>query len=197
MENSFTVSVCNGPRDLGHHPHTFARILAERRCCGTKAATRRIFHAEIRQAFFVFADLVNRKDVRVIEARDRLGFASKAHQRLVRIHLVSEYAFHRHDPAGMLLPCAINHSHAPSPDLLQNFVMTEPPLRVSYVRFCENALKSFPRGLPFSFESRKQKAIDAGPVIIRDNGPAAWTFLQTLNYVRNRIVWRANFVHQG
>ena len=71
----------------------------------------------------------------MIEAGDCFSFAPKAHQRLVRVHLMSENAFHRDDPTGVLLACAINHSHAAAPDLFQNFVMTEAPLCVGHVRF--------------------------------------------------------------
>ena len=44
-------------------------------------------------------------------------------------------SFHRDDPTGVLLACAINHSHAAAPDFLEDFVMTETPLGVSHVRF--------------------------------------------------------------
>ena len=64
---------------------------------------------------------------------------------------MSEDAFHRDDPTGVLLSGAINHSHAAATDFLQNFVMTEPPLCVSHVRFCENAFEGFTGRLAFRF----------------------------------------------
>ena len=54
----------------------------------------------------------------MIEARDGFGFAPKARQRLVRVYLMSEDAFHRDDPAGVLLARTINHSHAAAADFL-------------------------------------------------------------------------------
>src|SRR5205807_1319865 len=83
MENSLVMSVSDGARDHCHHPHALARLGAERRCRGPKAPSRRVFHAEKRQALLTFADLVNRKNVWMIEARDRFSFAPKAHERLV------------------------------------------------------------------------------------------------------------------
>src|SRR5262249_4035709 len=115
--------------------HTFARILAQGGSRRTKAATCRIFHAEIREAFLAFADFVNGKNVWVIKAGDCFGFAPKPHQRLMRVQLMSKYTLHRDDSTRVLLARAINNSHAPSPDFLQNFVMTKTPLRVSHVGF--------------------------------------------------------------
>src|SRR6266480_7023110 len=83
MEYSFVMGVSDSARDLSHQPHTVARLdpKCRRRC--TQASTCRIFHAEERQALLTFADFVNRKNVRMIETRDRFGFATKAHQRFV------------------------------------------------------------------------------------------------------------------
>ena len=66
---------------------------------------------------------------------------------------MSEDAFYGDDASGVLLSCAINHSHSPAPDFLQNFIVTEPPGRVGHVRFYENAFERFARSLAFSFES--------------------------------------------
>ena len=83
MENSLAMRVSNRARDFCHHLYTLASIAAEFRCRRTKTPTRCVFHAEIRQAILAFADIVNRKNVWMIEARDRFGFAPEAHQRLV------------------------------------------------------------------------------------------------------------------
>src|SRR6266496_274235 len=101
------MRVSDGARNLGHHSHTFARVLPERRCRGAKAPARCIFHAEKRQAFLTFADLVNWKDVWMIEAGYRFGFAPKAHECVARIHLMREDALHRDDSTRVLLPRAI------------------------------------------------------------------------------------------
>src|SRR5262249_12714593 len=74
---------------------------------------------------------------------------------------MSEDALHRDDPAGVLLPRTINNSHPAATYLLQNFVMTEPPVGVGHIRFCENALKCFPRRFAFGFGSFVQETVDA------------------------------------
>jgi hypothetical protein len=66
---------------------------------------------------------------------------------------MSEYAFHRNDPAGMLLARAINHAHSATPDLFQDFVVTEAPLCISHIRFYKDAFDCFAGGLAFGFES--------------------------------------------
>src|SRR5437870_7862416 len=83
MQNSFAMRVSDTARNLCHHPHTLAMRGAERRCCGTETSASRVFHAEKRQALLTFADFVNGKNVWVIKAGDRFGFAPEAHQRLV------------------------------------------------------------------------------------------------------------------
>ena len=83
MENSLAMRVSDGASDLRHQPHTRARLDAEGRCRGTEASPRRVFHAEKRQAILTFADLVNRKNVWMIEPGDRFGFAAKPHKCLV------------------------------------------------------------------------------------------------------------------
>src|SRR6266446_10690282 len=103
MKNSLVVRVSNATRDLCHQSRTLARLSAEHRCRGTQASARRIFHAEKRQALLTLADFVNGKNVWVIEAGDRFGFAPEAHQRLMCIHLMSEDALHRDNPTGVLL----------------------------------------------------------------------------------------------
>src|SRR5437773_2947082 len=153
MKNSLAMGVSNRARNFRHQSHTLASLRAERGCRSAEASTLSIFHAEKRQALLTFTDLVNRKNVWMIETRDCFGFAPKAHQRLVRIHLMSENASHRDYPAGVLLPRAINHSHAAAADFLQNFVMTKVPLLVGHVRFRENAFEHFPGRLAFGFKS--------------------------------------------
>src|SRR5438094_9019813 len=103
---------------------------------------------------------------------------------------MSEDAFHRDDPAGVLLTRAINHSHAAAADLLQNFVMTEPRACVGHVRFYEDALESFARPLPFGFKVRAQETVDARLVIKLRHPAALWALPGRLDFVRNGISWR-------
>src|SRR5207302_1534376 len=110
---------------------------------------------------------------------------------------MSEHAFHRDDSAGVPLACAINHPHTAAPDLLQNFIMTEAPFTVGHVRFCENAFERFTGRLAFGFESLAQETVDAGPVIDSGHGAALRAFRRMVGYIRNRIRWRAGFVHHA
>src|SRR5437588_12712258 len=101
---------------------------------------------------------------------------------------MSEDALHRDDLTGVLLTCAIDYSHAAAPDLLQNFVMTEAPLCVSHVRFCEDAFERFARPFAFGIKSLAQETVDAGCVIESGRRAALWTFRRILNYIREGIV---------
>src|SRR6266487_1292088 len=78
---------------------------------------------------------------------------------------MSEDAFHRDDPTGVLLARAINHSHAAAPDFLQDFVMTKAPLLVGNVCFREDTFERFTGRLAFSFKSFAQETVNAVPVI--------------------------------
>src|SRR4029077_9193420 len=197
MEYSFVMGVSDSARDLSHQPHTLARLDPKCRCCGTEASTRRVFHAEKRQALLTFADFVNRKNVRMIETSDRCRFASKAHERLVRIHLMSENAFHRDDATGVLLSRPINYSHSATPDFLQDFIMTEAPVVIGYVVFCEDPFERFTGHLAFGFKSRAQETIDAGPVIKLGYRAALRTWRRILDYTRDGCRGADCVVHQA
>src|SRR5437773_10001484 len=163
MENSLAMGISDAARDLRHQPHALARLLAEHRRRAAKAPARRIFHAEKREALLTFADLVNRKNIWMIEARDRFGFAPKAHQRVMRVCCMREDTLDRDNATRVLLSRPINHSHAAAPDLFQNFVMTKAPLCVRHVRFREDTFERFARSLAFGFKSLAQETVDAGP----------------------------------
>ena len=100
------------------------------------------FHAEKRQTVLAFAHLVNRQNVRMIEAGCRFGFASKARERLMRIGVITKDAFYRDDAAGVSLARTINHAHAAAPDLVENLVIAQAPLLVRHVDFTEHAFES-------------------------------------------------------
>src|SRR5882724_5411878 len=106
-------------------------------------------------------------------------------------------SFHRNDPAGVLLARAINHSHAAAPDLLQDFVMTETPLRVTHVCFYEDVFERFARPLAFGFKSRAQETVDARLVIEFGCGAALRALRLMLDYVSEEIGGPSWFVHQA
>src|SRR6266487_2743485 len=110
---------------------------------------------------------------------------------------MSKNALHRDDAPGVLLACAINHSHPAASDFLQDFVVPETPLRVGHVRFYEDAFEGFARGLAFGFESLAQETVDARRVINLRYRAALRAFRRIPDYVRNRIRWRGCFIHQA
>src|SRR5882724_4456581 len=108
---------------------------------------------------------------------------------------VSENALHCHDPTGVLLARAINYSHSAAPDLFQNFVMTETPLRVGDVRFRKDAFERFAGALAFGFESLAQETVNADSMIQLGYRSARRTSCWMLGYIRNRTRWRNRLVH--
>src|SRR6266498_9451 len=108
-----------------------------------------------------------------------------------------EDSFHRDDPAGVLLTSAINHSHASASDFLQDFVMTEAPLRVGHVCFREDTFERFTGRLAFGFKALAQETVNARSVIEPGYRAALRTFRRILDYVRDGIRWRGNFVHHA
>src|SRR5438445_5956879 len=110
---------------------------------------------------------------------------------------MSEDPLHRDNPTGVLLACAINHSHAAAPDFLQNFVMTKPPFLVAHVRFFKDAFERLAGSLAFSFESLAQETIDAGTVIEPGYRTTLWAFRRMLDYVHEGTRRPGCFLHQA
>ena len=77
------MGVSDGARDFRHQPHALVRRAVQRWYGRAQISARRVFHAEKRQAVLAFADLVNRKNVWMIEAGGCFRFALEAHERLV------------------------------------------------------------------------------------------------------------------
>ena len=75
--------------------------------------------------------------------------------------------------------------------------MTETPLCVGHVRFCEDAFERFAGRLAFCFKSLAQETFDAGSVIELRCGAALWALCQILAYVGDEIRQRSYFVHQA
>ena len=107
-----------------------------------QAAACRKFRAEERKAVFAFAHLIDREDVRMIEACYRASFASETHQRFMRISLITQDALYGDDPLGVSLTRAINHAHPAASDLIEDFVIAEVPFRIRHVDFSHYSFKS-------------------------------------------------------
>jgi hypothetical protein len=70
-------------RNFRHQLHTLARLATRSLADLSQAAARREFHAEEREAVLALAYLVDRKDVRMIEAGCRVGFAPETPERFM------------------------------------------------------------------------------------------------------------------
>ena len=97
MQDSLHMRVLHGARDLGHQRDDPTRIFAKgsRRILQTSAGGK--LHAEERQAVVALADFVDRQDVWMIQARGGFRFTSEPNECLLRIGLVTEDTFERHD----------------------------------------------------------------------------------------------------
>ena len=81
MENSLAMRVFDRARNFRHQLHTSPGLGAQSRRNLSQAAARREFHAEKREAILALAHLVDRKNVRMIKAGCRVGFAPEAPER--------------------------------------------------------------------------------------------------------------------
>ena len=138
MQDAPLVRMMHGPGDLGDEPGAF--VLGHPLCAQFqplqprgKTAARDILHREVRPAF-VFADFMDRHDVRMFEAGDRLGFGAEAfHLRFARQPGL-EHHLQRDDAVEAGLARAINHPHAAACDFIQQFVIVEEAERAARCR---------------------------------------------------------------
>jgi hypothetical protein len=73
----------------------------------------------------MFADLVDRDNVRMIEASDGFGFDPKALQFFLTGQLAGQDHFQSDDSVQPGLSCSINHAHSAASDFLQQFIAGE------------------------------------------------------------------------
>src|SRR5262245_40343346 len=60
----------------------------------------------------------------------------------MRIRLITQDPFYCDDSAGVALARAVNHAHPATPNLVEDFVITEVPLRIRHVAFSHDAFES-------------------------------------------------------
>ena len=73
----------------------------------------------------VLAHLVDRHDVRMIQARRRLRLGTEASVIRTRRPLAAKQHFDRHNASQAQLPCAVHDAHATAANLLDQFVVAE------------------------------------------------------------------------
>ena len=66
----------------------------------------------------------------MIEARRGFRFAPETRQCIARVGVITQDAFERDDASRMPLTRAVDDAHPAAPDLLEDFVIAEPPMRV-------------------------------------------------------------------
>ena len=165
MENSLPMCVAHRPRHPGEQAHALTRIFSQGRPDRAQTPAGREFHAEKGNAFLGLAHLVDREDVRVIEAGRRLRFPPKTGQSLGRFRLVTQDAFHRHDPAGVLLPRAIDHTHPAAPDFFEDFVLAEMPFLVGNRSFPKDSGEVFRQRLIVFVQAFPQETTQANAAL--------------------------------
>ena len=73
----------------------------------------------------------------MIQTGHCLCFSSETLQRSVRISAITKDALYRDDAPRMSLPGPIDHAHAAATDLLENFVISQPPRLVTRVKLVD------------------------------------------------------------
>lgn len=131
----------------------------------------------------------------MIETRGSLCFTAKTGQRFVRFRLVTQHPFHRDDAARVSLLGPINYAHAPAPDLLENFVITQAPFLVRQVYFREDAFKNLARRFPCGFQSFQEKTTQARSLVEPEHRSAPVAFYRRLLRAREGFGPAANEVH--
>src|SRR5439155_20418006 len=75
--------------------------------------------------------------------------------------VIGTHSLERDDPARMTLARAINHPHSAASDLLQNFVIADPPMGVPHFIFGKDRFERFTGCLAITLESLPQRAAQA------------------------------------
>src|SRR6476660_8857526 len=87
----------------------------------------------------------------------------------------------------MPLTRAINHPHSAAPDLLQNLVIANAPMRVPHFVFGEDRFERFARCLAITLESLPQRAAQAKPIAQPRSRAALAALGRGFNHAPDRI----------
>ncbi len=128
VQNAPLVRIMHRPRHGRQQPPGRPEVRRKARPVGGQAAVFEQLHAEV-ELTLVFADFVDRHDVRVVQVGDHFGLIAKALD-LGRLgpatgpdHLQSD------PPMEAALPRLVNHAHAALPDFFQVFIVAKGPRR--------------------------------------------------------------------
>lgn len=170
------MRICCCSRHFCYDRHALLGIATKCMSHFAQAAAGRKFHAEVRKAFFAFAHLVDRKNIWMIEARGSFCFAAETLERFAGIGVIAQDAFHGNNAAGMPLTGTINNAHPTTPDLFQNFVITQAPFLVANVDSRQQRLERFSSADRARWvDTRVQKATYTKPTAKPRRRLAMWT----------------------
>lgn len=187
MEDAFAVRVLNGARDLGDERDALPRIVSQSRGDFLQAAARREFHAEERKAVFAFAYFVDRQNVRMIEARGGLRFATKTRQGFAGVGVITQDPLYGDNATGMALARAVDHSHSAAADFLEDLVVAEPPVLVWEGDFREGGYESVSRTLVVGLKPGLEQATHTKSAGDIRGGIAMRTWQRVCDHARDRI----------
>ncbi len=96
----------------------------------------------------------------MIQTRGGFRFTSEPNECLLRICLVTEDTFERHDPVRKSLARAINNTHAAASDFFQNLIIRDAPIGIAHVDLVEHLLECL-RRFHSGVESEAEHAMQA------------------------------------
>src|SRR6476661_8305790 len=187
MENSLAMRVFDRARDFGHELYTLPGLGTQSWSNLLQTAPRREFHAEKWEAVLALAHLVDRKNVRMIKAGCRVGFAPETLEHLMCIRVIIQNAFYGDDPLRVSLAREINYAHAAATDLVENFVIAQAPLLIRHVHLGDCTFKNCSRHLVPSFQSLPQEATDTNSSMESLSGATLLAFRRALVHTRDRV----------
>ncbi len=128
MQDAVLVGVMDGASDEGDQPSRGLRVGAQRRGPVREAAALDPLHTKVIAAL-VFADLVDRHDVGMLQAGGGLGLVTKAFHFLGGGKPAFPDHFQGDDTVQADLPRPIHHAHSAAGNLLLQFVVAETTAR--------------------------------------------------------------------
>ena len=137
------MRVLHSPRHLRHQRHRSSRFTTQCRGRLQQTAPTSKLHVEKRQPVIALAHFIDWQNIRMIEARRGLGLAPKTCQRFLRIGVIRQDSFQRHDATRMPLTRPINDAHPSAPDFFKDLIIPYAPIGVTYIKFPEQVIKRF------------------------------------------------------
>ncbi len=122
MKNAFLVRMLYRPREPRSISGGEARRQRALRDHRGQGPARYILHAK-KGLTIVLADLVDRNDIRMGQAGNRLGFPAKALEVRPRSQLSAQDHLQRHESFEPLIPRLVHHAHAAPPQLLHQLIV--------------------------------------------------------------------------